>query len=114
MTSLTPSQDEWLSLTALGRFYGISAELCGRLMQTAGARQADGRPSHQALRGGLAKARANPSQPGNTLWSRSGCGALLEAIQQNVTAVSTTAEELARDLPHELVAPVNTVPRQRG
>jgi hypothetical protein len=31
-----------------------------------------------------------------------------------VAAVSTTAEELAGDLPRELVAPVNAVLRQRG
>lgn len=129
------SQDAWLSLTALGRAYGISAVHCGRLLQSAGVRQGDGSPSPQALRRGLAKPPPNPRHHNGTLWSLQGCGGvlkeqglepaaerklvhqwadLLEALQQNLAAVSTSAEELASELPKKLVAPVNAELRQRG
>lgn len=129
------SQDVWLSLTALGRAYGISAVHCGRLLHSAGVRQGDGSPSPQALRSGQAKPPANPRHHSGTLWSLHGCGGvlkeqglepaaerklvhqwadLLEALQQNLAAVSTSAEELASELPKKLVAPVNAELRQRG
>lgn len=129
-----PSGD-WLSLTDLGRVYGISAVQCGRLLQTAGLRQRDGAPSRRALRGGLAQQAGRHRGPGGTLWSRGGCGALLEeqglesaaerrlvrqwadlleALQNSHGAVSTSAEELASDLPGHLVGPVNAALRQRG
>lgn len=126
---------EWLSLTALGRVYGISAVQCGRLLQSAGLRCSDGTPSPEALQVGLARPCHNGQNHRSALWSRGGCGSvlqtlglesaaerrlvkqwadLLEALQQNTAAVSTSAEELASELPPKLVAPVNAALRQRG
>lgn len=126
---------EWLSLTALGRVYGISAVQCGRLLQTAGVRQHDGAPSPRALQGGLARPCHNGRNHRGALWSRGGCGAvlqelglesaaqrrlvnqwadLLEAVQQTSAVVSTSMEELASELPADLLAPVNALLRQRG
>ena len=44
----------WLSLTDLGRIYGISAVHCGRLLSDAGLRQENSAPSCTALKQGLA------------------------------------------------------------
>ena len=135
MTSHPAPEGAWLSLTDLGRVYGISAVQCGRLLQAAGLRQRNGAPSRQALRGGLAQQRHSSGNASGALWSRGGCGALLErqglelaaerrlvrqwadlleALQINASAVSTSPEDLASDLPGELVEPVNAALRQRG
>jgi len=39
---------------------------------------------------------------------------LLELLQQGVAAVTTSAEDMAQDLPRELVSPVNQELQQRG
>lgn len=125
----------WLSLTALGRLYGISAVQCGRLLHDAGLRQADGTATHLALQQGLAY-QQQPARPRHgPLWAEQGCGPILEAsglkpmadatlVQQWVTLLSaldegspsicTTAAEMATDLPRELVAPVNEGLRALG
>lgn len=125
----------WLSLTDLGRLHGISAVQCGRLLEVAGVRERDGAPSRHALRAGLARRPAGRRRPGGEMWHRRGCGAvledqglptaaerrlvdlwadLLEALQANREAVLADAEELASELPGELVEPVNAALRQRG
>ena len=118
----------WVSLTALGRLYGISAVQCGRLLHDAGLRQADGTATDLALEQGLAF-QHQPARPRHgPLWAEQGCGPILEAnglrpmathtlVQQWVSLLSaldegspsicTTAAEMATDLPTELVAPVN-------
>ncbi|MEY3735096.1 MAG: hypothetical protein RLZZ624_154 [Cyanobacteriota bacterium] len=125
----------WLSLTALGRLYGISAVHCGRLLHDAGLRQADGTATHRALQEGLAY-QQQPARPRHgPLWAEQGCGPILEAsglkpmanttlVQQWVTLLSaldegspsicTTAAEMATELPRELVAPVNEGLRALG
>lgn len=132
--STTPAAT-WLSLTALGRLYGISAVHCGRLLQQAGLRQADGNATHLALQQGLAY-QHQPSRPRHgPLWAPQGCGPILEAsglqpmanttlVQQWVTLLSalaegspsicTTAAEMATELPKDLVAPVNEGLRALG
>ena len=45
---LTTAEPQWLSLTDLGRIYGISAVHCGRLLSEAGLRDANGQPSRHA------------------------------------------------------------------
>ena len=39
----------WLSLTDLGRIYGISAIHCGRILEQQGWRDRRGRPTQEAL-----------------------------------------------------------------
>ena len=128
------SVQEWLTLTELGRLYGISAVHIGKLLQAAGLRQLDGLPSPEALRLGLAQRRHRcPSR--QTLWSREGCALplerqglrprrerqlvdlwadLLSDLQKGLAAVVMSAEEVAEELPTELVGPVNRRLRERG
>ena len=129
-----PPVPEWLTLTEIGRLYGVSAVHAGKLLQSAGLRQLDGRPSPEALRLGLAHKRHScPSR--QTLWNREGCARHLERqglrprsqrplvdlwvdlisdLQQGAPAVVMSAEDLMEELPADLVAPVNRRLRERG
>lgn len=123
-----------MSLTELGRLYGISAIHTGRLLVAAGLRNPEGSPSDMALGDGLALCQ-HPSDHHQALWNRQGCGPhlerqglepmqqptlvglwadLLAAMQQGSPSISVSAEEMADDMPRELVSPVNRELRQRG
>jgi hypothetical protein len=127
---VSPSPSPWLTLTDLGRLFGISAVFCGRLLDRAGLREAGGRPSARALHLGLARQpdATTPHRTRTTLWQRAGCQALLEqeglvpmaqrtlveqwaellwALKQGSPAISTSAEQMAEDLPRDLIEPVN-------
>ena len=125
----------WLTLTGLGRIYGISAVHCGRLLSDAGLRDGDGQPSLRALEEKLAY-QHHPQHGGrHALWQRQGCSAILEAgglvpMQQSTLveqwvallsaladgspSISTSAEQMAEDLPKDLVDPVNRQLRAIG
>ena len=125
---------DWLSLTELGRVYGISAILTGRLLVSSGLRSPEGSPSAEALRSGLALCQ-HPGDHHQALWNRQACAPhlerqgltplqqptlvglwadLLAAMQQGSPSISVSAEEMADDMPRELVRPVNRELRQRG
>lgn len=125
----------WLSLTDLGRIYGISAVHCGRLLSDAGLRQENGAPSCTALKQGLAYKHHPRTSSYNTVWNGEGCATLLReqglrpmaesnlidqwadllsALEQGSASISTSAEEMASDLPPNLVTQVNQELRQRG
>ena len=125
----------WLSLTDLGRIYGISAVHCGRLLSDAGLRQENGAPSCTALKQGLAYQPHPRTSSYNTVWNGEGCATLLReqglqpmaernlidqwadllsALEQGSASISTSAEEMASDLPANLVTQVNQELRQRG
>jgi hypothetical protein len=125
----------WLSLTDLGRLHGISAVQCGRLLQQAGVRQGDGAPSRHALRCGLARRPASGRRLGGAVWHRRGCGEvleshgleptaqrrmveqwvdLLEALINAEGAISTTPQDMACELPQDLLGAVNARLRERG
>jgi len=129
-----PSAAEWLSLTDLGRVYGISAVHTGKLLVAAGLRLADGDPSPTALEAGLAQ-RQHSGQHHQALWHRQGCAPhlegqgvipqkertlvglwadLLAALQQGAPDIATSAEEMADEIPGDLVQPVNRELRERG
>ena len=118
----------WLSLTDLGRLYGISAVHCGRLLSEAGLRDHAGKPTLQALRSGFAA----PDQPG---WSPRHCqptleaaglelvervslvqqwADLLSALSEGSPSISTSAAQMAEELPSDLVEPVNLQLRKLG
>ncbi|MEB3157283.1 MAG: hypothetical protein VKO26_07610 [Cyanobacteriota bacterium] len=125
---------DWLTLTELGRLYGLSAVTIGKILQASGLRQLDGRPSPEALRQGLAFQRhSSPSR--QTLWDRDGCAPHLEHqglkplrqrsplelwadlisdLQQGTPAVVMSAEDAAEEVPAELVGPLNRRLRERG
>ncbi len=130
------SADRWISLTDLGRSLGLSAVSCGRLLIQAGLRQLDGRPTERALHLGLARPSGQGLHRGRaTLWQQSGCAAVLEgdsqrqadqptlveqwaellwALKQGSPSIVTSAEQMAEDLPHELVGAVNRQLQDKG
>jgi hypothetical protein len=106
----------------------------GKLLVAAGLRQSNGEPSRKALMAGLAW-QQHPGHHHQALWNRQGCAPhlerqglepqqqrnlvglwadLLTALQQGSPSIAISAEEMAGDLPRELVAPVNRELRQRG
>lgn len=132
--SASAPANDWLSLTELGRLYGISAVQTGRLLVLAGLRSREGEPTARALRDGIALC-PHPGDHHQALWSRLGCAAplerqglelqqqrslvglwadLLSALQQGSPSICVSAEEMADDMPQELVRPVNRELRQRG
>jgi hypothetical protein len=132
---ITAGPTPWLTLTGLGRIYGISAVHCGRLLSDAGLRDHDGQPSLRALDDKLAYQRHPHHGSRHALWQRQGCSAILEAgglvpMQQSTLveqwvallsaleagspSISTTAAQMAEDLPLELVEPVNRQLRAIG
>ncbi len=129
----TPSP--WLTLTDLGRLYGISAVHCGHLLAEAGLRGANGQPSAAAVAAGQAFSRAPRHHGRAVLWHRDGCGAVLEssglaplrrstlveqwatllsALTEGAAAISTSAAQMAEELPPELVEAVNGQLRAMG
>ncbi|MDM7937768.1 MAG: hypothetical protein QUV06_09955 [Cyanobium sp. CZS 48M] len=132
--SASEAADQWISLTDLGRSLGLSAVSCGRLLIQAGLRQLDGRPTERALQLGLARANGQGLQRGrSTLWQQAGCAAalgghsprqqptlveqwaeLLWALKQGSPSIVTSAEQMAEDLPQELVGAVNRQLQDKG
>ncbi len=114
--------------------YGVSAQHIDQVLQAAGLLHLDGAPTAEALRRGLAQRRHScPSRP--TLWNREGCAPhlerqglrprrqpqlvdlwadLLSALQQGGHAVVMTAEDIAAEIPADLVGPVNSKLRELG
>lgn len=131
--STIPGAD-WLSLTDLGRVYGISAVHTGKLLLAAGLRLPDGEPSPAALEAGLAQ-RQHSGRHHQALWHREGCAPhlerqglmpqsrrtlvglwadLLATMQLDTPPITTSLEEMADDMPGDLVQPVNQELRNRG
>jgi len=126
---------EWVSLAELGRCQGLPATHVARRLAEAGLRESSGEPTATALAAGLARHR-HPVQPSRPLWHRRGCAAhldrqqqeprlrkqlvalwadLLTALQQASASVTDSAvEEMAAEIPSDLVKPVNRELRQRG
>lgn len=129
-----PNGPEWQSLTDLGRHYGVSAVLIGKLLRNCGLRLSGGEPSPEALRAGLAL-NQQAGHHHQALWHRHYVGPyleaqgleplkqsrlvglwadLLQALQQGSPSIAMSAEEMAVEIPSELVSPVNQALRQRG
>lgn len=125
----------WLTLTDLGRLYGISAMHCGRLLQDAGLRSRDGQPTAEALHSGCASPRERPLHGGEPIWHRQHCrrafeavglvtvqraslvqqwAALLSALTEGSPSIDASADQMAEDLPGDLVESVNTELRALG
>lgn len=134
-SAASSDEPQWLSLTDLGRIYGISAVHCGRLLSEAGLRDSNGQPSRHALRSGCAIRGHQPHAHGPTQWHRQHCQAaferaglqpiqrttlvqqwaqLLSALTEGSPSISTSADQMAEDLPSDLVDPVNAELRDIG
>jgi hypothetical protein len=106
----------------------------GKLLVAAGLRLADGNPSPAALEAGQAQ-RQHSGQHRQALWHRQECAPhlegqgvipqkertlvglwadLLAALQQGAPDIATSAEEMADEIPGDLVQPVNRELRERG
>lgn len=131
----TSPTSPWLTLTDLGRLYGISAVHCGHLLAEAGLRGPDGHPSAAAVAAGQAYARHPRHQGRPVLWHREACGAALEsrglmplgystlvhqwadllaALEEGSAAISTSPAQMAEEMPPALVDPVNRELRAMG
>ena len=75
--SMTASPS-WMSLTDLGRIYGISAIHCGRALKQNGWRDNRGHPTQGALKAGAASSQGPLNHTNSSLWNTKICGALLE------------------------------------
>jgi len=70
----------WVTLTDLGRRYGLSAVICGRLLSEAGLRDADGLPNERALTEGIAFRRPEANANRSSLWHAERCGRLFDNL----------------------------------
>ncbi len=132
----------WKSLSELGRQQGLSAVQFGRLLSQAGLREANGQPSAGAIAEQLAYGRhkeqpvRHAEQPGHqTFWHQERClrrlerqgllghpqaaqveqwTELLSALLEGSASISTSAEQMAEDLPRELVGAVNSQLKAKG
>ena len=129
------SGPRWVTLTELGHRFGISAVQCGRLLHQAGLRDHNGRPSARALHEQLAYGSHGAQPSRQYFWNAEGCSLLLgsqglvarrpptlveqwaellSALVVGSPSISTSAEQMAEDLPQDLVEPVNSQLRANG
>ena len=125
----------WLSLTDLGQLFGISSTHCGRALDRIGWRDRHGRPTATAVEAGAANTSGSSVQPRTAVWNSKVCSnllqsqgykritraqhvkqwvALLEALSEGSASITTTPEQMAEELPAELVADVNAQLSSRG
>ena len=125
----------WLSLTDLGRIYGISTFHCGRSLEQLGWRDRRGGPSPAAVECGAAKTSGPHGQSQSTLWNRDLCGRafedkgyrpmphsqqvqqwthFLEAMAEGSPSIDATVEQMAEDIPGDLIDDVNHELAARG
>ena len=125
----------WISLTDLARSYGLSTIHCGRILERLGWRDRRGRPTTAALEAGAAQESCHKGQSRSSLWNREICGRelkthgykpmsrnqqiqqwtqLLEALQEGSPSINATAEQMAQDMPNDLVDDVNHQLASRG
>ena len=118
----------WISLNDLGRFYGISAIHCGKILNQRGWRDRRGQPSAEALKVQAARHLGPHGQTQSVVWNQELCGGLLEAnghqpvslsrqidqwsqlleaMQSGSPSITATAAQMAEDMPNELVDGVN-------
>ncbi len=131
MAALNP----WLSLTDLSRIYGISAIHCGRILEQQGWRDKRGRPTQEALEAEAASCAGIHGQGRTVFWSRAICAELLEskgyapmsrnvqieqwtqlleAMQQGSPSITATPDQMAEEMPKDLVDEVNHQLQVRG
>lgn len=124
---MDPNQP-WLTLTDLGRLFGISAVFCGKLLSEAGLRDPDGMPNDAALDGGYAFRRPEHNANRSILWHQQRCSELLlekglqpmdeqqlvlqwadllAALDEGSPSIDASPAQMAEDLPGHLVPAVN-------
>ena len=125
----------WISLNDLGRFYGISAIHCGKILHQHGWRDRRGQPSDDAINAQAARHLGPHGQTQSVVWNQELCRELfatnglqpvslsrqidqwsqfLEAMQSGSPSIASTADQMAEDMPSELVDGVNQQLAERG
>lgn len=135
-SSSPTSHQVWLTLTELGRHFGISAVHCGRHLSQAGLRDDDGLPLSKAIDRGYAYKRPEQNANLSVLWNYDRCSGvlrqhglssledqqlveqwadLLEALHAGSPAILLTPQEMAdSDMPHHINDWVNQCLVARG
>ncbi|TGG85840.1 MAG: hypothetical protein ERJ67_00705 [Aphanocapsa feldmannii 277cV] len=128
--------DPWITLTDLGRMFGISAVQCGRVLSDASLRDHDGLPTKEAVDQGYAYRRPEQNANRSTLWHQSHCEQLLrqnglepvdetrlveqwvellEALDEGSPSILADPQDMAaEEMPMELVGRVNQRLQDRG
>ena len=125
----------WVTLHDLGRRFGISSIQCGRTLEQEGWRDRHGQPTPAALSAGAVEQRTPHSHGRSFLWNADVCAQalerrgyqplprsehvgqwvdLLEAMDHGSPSITTTADQMAEELPSELVEDVNRQLSNRG
>ena len=125
----------WVDLNDLGRRFGLSASHCGRMLEREGWRDRHGYPTPAALEVGAAEQRAPHSRGRSSLWNTELCAGvlerqghhplsrdqhvnqwtdLLEAMAAGSPSITTSADQMAEELPSDLVDAVNVQLNRRG
>ncbi len=130
---MTTSQ--WLTLSDLGRRFGISTGHCGRALDKQGWRDRRGLPTEAAIVAGAAQQQTAHHLSPASRWNVEVCASvlsnqgyrplsrsehvsqwvsLLEAMEQGSDSISTSADQMAEELPTDLVEDVNHQLMNRG
>jgi len=125
----------WTTLNDLGRNFGISSIHCGRALEHEGWRDRHGHPTDAALEAGAVEQRTAHIGGRSVLWNANLCAEvlerhgyrpvsrsehigqwadLLEAMTAGSPSITTTADQMAEELPPELVEDVNRQLTRRG
>ena len=129
---MTTSQ--WLTLSDLGHRFGLSARHCGRVLDHEGWRDHSGHPTQAAMTAGAAQ-QLSHHHIRSTRWNADICAAvlsshgqrpiqrseqvsqwvtLLEAMEEGSASISMSTEQMAEDLPIDLIDDVNHQLSHRG
>ena len=125
----------WITLNDLGRSFGISSIHCARALEHEGWRDRQGHPTDAAVEAGAVDQRMPKKHGRSVLWNADVCADLLkkkgyrpvtrsehigqwtdllEAMTAGSPSITTTADQMAEELPTDLVEDVNRQLSQRG
>lgn len=131
MATATP----WISLNELAELFGISTMHLGRVLDHQGWRDRRGQPTPAALEANAARNHGPGGHFRHSQWNRSVCGSVLtaqgykarsrrqqvrqwaqflEAMADGSPSINATADQMAEDVPQELVTDVNDQLAERG
>ena len=133
--TLMADTNTWISLIELAETFDISTLQCGRVLEHHGWRDRRGQPTSAALDAQAAQTHSHGGHSRRTVWSRHLCSAVLtaqgykarsrkqqvrqwaqflEAMAAGSPSINATADQLAEDVPQELVTDVNDQLAARG
>ncbi|ABI46376.1 hypothetical protein [Synechococcus sp. CC9311] len=129
------TSSQWLTLSNLGHRFGLSAKHCGHALDHQGWRDRNGHPTETAITAGAAQRHNNHHHSPSNRWNADICSTiisphghhpinrseqiaqwvtLLEAMEEGSASVSTSLEQMAEDLPLDLIEEVNLELSNRG